>query len=422
MDRTGNTSAPDASSDPQASWRLVADATEEVEGGTPGTAPAGTAMAEAEAFAEVGRQAVRRDDFDAAYRAFKNAFDRSQHYAFAGSLAVVEMKLGLYADAATHWEFFLKHMDDRASEKRAAVTAQLRACRKQLGRLAVATNEPGAVLLVDGKVVGPLPRNVWLSAGGHQLVARLEHRSSEAVLVDIVVGEARDVRLELPSPPRSAGIEPAASAELPPVRSQPRPGASRHPDFGTREYVLLAGAALTVAGLVTSGYGLWKVDSLTNEMNTLVRRIDIYAEQHGHDPDRICSGTVRDRPDDCARLHDVEWRRDQMQTFTTVALVSSGVVGVATGLGYFLWPRSTSEPVHAQSQSRQVAVSSILPWATRASAGVGLTLQWRWLAARARSGADDLLTFGGIRPGAGLVEHHRIAETETLEQAPDLLG
>ncbi len=356
----------------------------------------------AEVYAERGRDAVKREDFETAHEAFREAFRRSKHYALAGSLAVVEMKLGRYADAAVHWEFFLQHLEETALEKRTAVMAQLEACRKQLGRVAVKTNAPGAVLVVDGKVIGPLPRDVWLASGPHRFVARLENRLSPGLHVDVAVGREGQVSLELPEPTVSAaGL--LAMSPPPPLREDPSarvlapPEAPQHSALGPREYVLLGGAALTLAGAVTGGVGLWQAHARSDEADTLVGRIDAIAVESGRDPDTICTDSIRSRPDECAELDDVDWRRARMETVAAVGFLSAAGVALATGVTYWLWPsadelarsvppspgspagprgaRDARRTARARWSSHGIAPSA-MPWATPWSAGVVLGLRW----------------------------------------------
>lgn len=321
--------------------------------------------------AELGRQAVKRNDFESARRLFRGAFERTQHYAFAGSLAVVEMELGLYADAAAHWEFFLAHMDERASDKRAAVTAQLQTCRERLGRFSVSANEPDAILIVDGRRIGPLPRTVYLAPGQHQMVARLGERVSVPLLVTSNVGRAQKVTLDLPAPsdPTAPELDQPSSASAPRALGRPAP-------WGPREYVLVGGAALTLAGLTTGTYGLWKHESLARDAHTAVKRLDTFAEQNSdRDRDSLCLDSLDEKPPECAELEHIERHRPRMKTMAWVGFVSAGGVALVTGLTYWFWPKSTTKL--AEPARSGTPMGTMAPWATYSSAGVTLTLPWR---------------------------------------------
>jgi hypothetical protein len=188
------------------------------------------------------------------------------------------------------------------------------------------------------------------------------------VLANETPGVTLDFAPSLPSTPAGPRPPPAAPDKPSPP---PEPSPSR---WGTRELVLLGGAALTLAGAGVGVYGLWKTQSYDDEIRGLVRDIDAFALENGHDPDSVCAGAVRDRPGECAELRDVEWRRDQTETLSTVAFVSAGAFGVATALGWWFWPRARSRSGSGLGSAR---LPSIVPWTTRSSAGLSAAVPWR---------------------------------------------
>lgn len=67
----------------------------------------------------------------------------------------------------------------------------------QPGQLTIESNPPGAVITMDGKVLGPAPVQQTVPEGGHEVIAELEGYVTSRTEVLVTAGQARKVTVEL---------------------------------------------------------------------------------------------------------------------------------------------------------------------------------------------------------------------------------
>jgi tetratricopeptide (TPR) repeat protein len=207
--------------------------------------PAGAAETnvarEAKDLARAGIAEYRAGHLEQARAQFQKAWELKPSLELAASLAEVEMKLERYGDAAGHWEYYIQNLPpDRADAE-----FQLAECRKHLGSVRVAVDTPGAVVSMDGAVLGPAPLrvDVWVTPGAHVFDAKVADRAPAVQRIAIGAGEAQIVSLMLAATPaNSEGSEPSSGGE-------PAKGDTVSHGSSARLYVAIGGGALSLAAV-----------------------------------------------------------------------------------------------------------------------------------------------------------------------------
>lgn len=278
--------------------------------------------------------------------------------AIAQGLAQVEMDLGLYVDAAEHWEYVLEQTDDESW--RAAIEEKLEECLQNLGRLRVELNVSGATLYVDGKKLESPSSSEELRVAAGPGVLRIERAGYQPHREELTVrpGEVVEVYvlLERAEPP---SVDVPATASLP-ADSEPT---------AARTVVIVSGAALTATALVMGGIFRWQADKHDRDADTLrattLREGDPDFARH----DGQCLPEAPSRPAACGALSrsvDDGLKSDRQ---STVAFVSGAVLGVATITTWLLWPSRDPE----SSPNAQGARWSLSPYGAPSSRGVVLS-------------------------------------------------
>lgn len=121
--------------------------------------------------------AFAKGDKQAAYTAYKEAWTLQKSYDIAGNLGNVELKLGMYREAAEHLDYALANFPPTGEPAaQQLLTKKLDEARKELGRVRILVNVAGARVFVDGKLVGtsPLAEPVYVSPNGCTIEVKLE--------------------------------------------------------------------------------------------------------------------------------------------------------------------------------------------------------------------------------------------------------
>jgi tetratricopeptide (TPR) repeat protein len=323
-----------------------------------------------------GVAAYRNGHFEGARVAFAEAWRLRQHVAIASSLAEVEMKLGLYQDAAEHWEYVLKNAEDDRAANRSEAEEQLEACRRQLGRARISVAGGPAEVFVDGKSIGEFAvrDELWLAPGAHQFHVVADGREGPVQTVDIEVGNVSIVRLER----ASTTPEAQGASEEKPSALLPSPVAPRSPerdrgsgtDAGARTVVLITGAALTAAA---AGVGIaftLQAHAKEGDVKSLQKQII-----DSGDPALAGSASHCRPPRDkeqaaCDYLREALVAMDVANARAVGSFIASGAFAAATIATYFLWP--TDEKPKGARQGRLV----LAPWTLEGGHGVQLGAQF----------------------------------------------
>jgi len=188
---------------------------------------AGTVQADAKAerearalFKEANRLLGERD-YVAALDMFRAAYSRWPNPKILLNIGTTLRNLGRDAEAADAYDKYLREGKPDAKRK-AEVEAILKDLNAKLGKLRIEVNEPGARVLVDGKVVGESPQAITLrvEAGTHTIVAEKQGYPAAAATVQISAGQERVVELRLVQPGTPAPPPPPPG---PPPKKVPDP-------------------------------------------------------------------------------------------------------------------------------------------------------------------------------------------------------
>jgi tetratricopeptide (TPR) repeat protein len=282
----------------------------------------------------------RKGNLDEARAQFAKAWALKQTMELAASLAEVEMRLQRFADAAEHWEYYIQHLPpDRTDAE-----FQLAECRKHLGSVRVAVDTPGAVVSLDGEVLGPAPvrRDIWVNPGAHLFQARGHDGKLATQQISIASGEAQMVTLMLGAgAPTDAGPAPAVAASEP-----PRTGADAS-GLSTKTLVILGGSALSLGAMgVGVGFTL-KAGAAANDADALRAQIAAAGDPSLAGEGAYCSPPPGERPSQCdaysAKLDDEENARN----VALASFVTGGVLAVGTVVTALLWPAQAAKTGHA---------------------------------------------------------------------------
>lgn len=316
----------------------------------PATAPATGASDDAAALFKKGRDLAKRKEWAGAYDAFKAAFEKQQSHDIAGNLAQAAYKLGRFAESASHADYALRHFPpSESTEKRATVKEILDTAMKEVTTIELSVEPPEAEVSIDGEGRGQassLPK-VFLDPGSHNIEARADGFEPRTESVVATKGASRPLSFTLTRTSGAAGSGlpdsglVARDAGTPPGQdTQPGEGATK--GVPTRTVVLIVGAGLTVgAGILTAVFALQKGSAKDDAEDALGRA----KAQFGNAP---CESNPSSSA--CTDLADANDRKESAGKRADIALVATGVLGVATVATFFLWPdqRASARAVHIQ--------------------------------------------------------------------------
>ncbi len=153
---------------------------------------------EARALFKEANRLLGEKDYVAALDMFRAAYNRWPNPKILLNIGTTLRNLGRDAEAADAYEKYLREGKPDAKRK-AEVDAILKELGAKLARLRIEVNEPGARVLVDGKVVGESPQAITLrvEAGTHTIVAEKQGYPAAAATVQISAGQERVVELRL---------------------------------------------------------------------------------------------------------------------------------------------------------------------------------------------------------------------------------
>jgi hypothetical protein len=263
--------------------------------------------------------AMASGDKEAAYKAYRAAWEALNSYDTAANLGTVELKLGKHRAAAEHLRWARDHFPPSGDPALLArIEKQLAKTIPHVGQLAVTANVPGAEIFVDGKSAGvaPLPDEIFVEPGTRTIEARRLGYETATQTADVRAGSTDRMTLVLrPSP------APPPPPPPPPPHRSVVPGA-----------VLggVAGAALVTGIALAAAYGGKKADA--DSLDATIRSAGGYCTAP--------SGSVANQ---CSQLHAAT---QDAATFgrAAVGLLVGGAALVAASGAYFLWPNSTPKP------------------------------------------------------------------------------
>jgi hypothetical protein len=253
--------------------------------------------------------AFAKGDKQAAVKAYKAAWALQKSYDIAGNLGNVELKLGLFSDAAEHLSYALANFPPTGEPAAQQLLLKKRdEARKELGRARILVNVPGARVFVDGTQVGvsPLAEPVYVSPAGCSIEAKLEGYVDARAAVSPAKGGEKSVTLSL------------VPVEAPRPRSLV-PG--------------LALGGVAVAGLAT-GIGLL-VAAGAKHSTVLELNKGILTDK------KSCAPGAPNFDARCPTLESAASSSDTLHNLGVGFLAGGGAAALGAGL-YFLWPASKS--------------------------------------------------------------------------------
>jgi PEGA domain len=286
------------------------------------------------------------------------------------NLAAAELKTKRYLDAARHFSTYLKTTKPSEIDRADVVQQSLAEAKTHCAMLVVETNVAGAVIGVDGEIIGrtPLDADPWLlEPGEHAVTARLEGYDDHNERQRLEAGRTTRIFVALQPngitarSPLAATPAPAAKLASSSEGRTPGVGEEPHvmqplppsPDSAARVSVvpLAIGGAITITGLAFGiGYSVAS-NSNAQDHDALLASIP--------GPSPKC-GNMTPYAAECAEMQRLGDKSDTQRNMATAGFVVAGVAGAAT-LAYWLWPRS--------SRSQGMVVPTVAP----AYAGI----QWR---------------------------------------------
>jgi tetratricopeptide (TPR) repeat protein len=304
-----------------------------------------------------GFAALKRHDLDGARTAFAAAWTERPHFAIAFSLAEVEMQLGLFRDAAEHWQFVLANLPADLADKRPYAREQLAECKKHVGTVTFRVKPDGATIYVEGKRLAeaPLNRELYLSPADHEVYAEKDGRRSALRTVRSVAGSKLSFELTVwtpaatrtPSSVPDSTVQPSAVPRVAPL-AEPSSGSS------LRTPILITGAALTLA---SAAFGTAYVLRSNAARDDATRALQEAEEVSDPSINRESACAIKERPPACdeatARLSD----ESHFRNVAIAGFLGTGVLAAATATTYWLWPGSGT----TASSRRAVVVPTLVP-------------------------------------------------------------
>lgn len=308
-----------------------------------------------------GEALFKKKEYARARAAFLAAWSLHPHWTTAGNLADCELKLGLYRDAAEHFAFFLRGLEQEKRPVPDKAAARYREAASKVGTIDVRVTPPGAEVLVDGKLAGTVPFSmpVFVEPGQHTIEARLGGNTA-SIPLDLKAGDVRQVYLDV-SPSAGAAADapgagspgPAEAPErtsgggLPPwydasgslggtQQAPPAPDTAAPADGGGHPRpVFVATGAIAGAAAVGTGVVLAFVSAgRASDADALLAGL------------RSTRGPCSEPPPSsgCAELMSLREERDLFANAAMVTLIGGGVIWAATA-AYTFWPRSDARTV-----------------------------------------------------------------------------
>ena len=149
--------------------------------------------------------AFAKGDKQGARAAYLKAWALQKSYDIAGNLGNVELKLGMFRDAAEHLAYGVENFPPTGEPALLrALKEKLAEARKEVGRVRVRVDAEGVKVMVNGKAVGALPLSgeVYVEPGGVVVEGELSGYEPGRVTGRVGKGETVDLTLPMMAKPR----------------------------------------------------------------------------------------------------------------------------------------------------------------------------------------------------------------------------
>lgn len=293
-----------------------------------------TTSAPASRAAELYRQANALYDagkLDDAEKLYREAWSLTKSYDIASNLGAVTFDRGKYRDAAEYLSFALASFPagGRAAE-RTGIESALKQAKGHVCAVKIHAGLPRAQISIDGVSIGEVAAGaeVFVEPGRHTIDVRADGFVPQQTNIEATAGSAREMRLVL-----------AAQAAS-----------------GARKELLIAGGAVTGAGIVAGAVLLGVSTSVLGEAKTQRDALVGAGGRHA------CEGPGA--PAQCAQVQGKLENAQDMGNAGASILIGAGLVGAST-LIYALVARPKSPPA---------VEASVLVGSERA----GAVFRWRF--------------------------------------------
>lgn len=148
---------------------------------------------------DAARELYDARDYQSALVHFEKAFELSKNPRVLFNVGVCWKELTRYAQAIRVWERELEYSDRLSAEDIDRVKAAIAAARPFVSSLMVRSNQPGAVLVIDGREVGTTPfvAPVPIDVGRRTVVLKKDGFMPNETTLDVVQGTPASVSLDL---------------------------------------------------------------------------------------------------------------------------------------------------------------------------------------------------------------------------------
>ena len=146
------------------------------------------------------RRVSRVPLFAQAAEKYTTALSQWKHPGFYFNLALAQLNLGQEIEARENLEKALQHGEEPlGAEEFKEAQKQLQEVERQLGRIHISCQTPGAEVTMDGVTLftGPGSYQGWAKAKTHELTAKKQGYLSEARRVTVSFGQLQDIELKL---------------------------------------------------------------------------------------------------------------------------------------------------------------------------------------------------------------------------------
>jgi hypothetical protein len=306
-----------------------------------------------------GSAEYTKQHWEAARVAFLKAWQLKQHYAIAGSLAGVEMKLGRHREAAEHLKYALANLPPEHPEKRAEAEASLKECRAHLSAVRVFVSGGILVLVtLDGRALPfqDLGDELLLDPGPHKFEVTQQGYQPLSRDFTATAGETREFRFDLVPLPQPAGAGSlAASHAVAVVPNAHALDANATAHYSPRTWALIGGSAATVIAAGMGTYFTLRYFALKRDSETALAHVQAEGSPELVASHAECQPGAPIRPAACDQLSNSLDSRNTAGQISNATLITAGALGVATVATWLLWPR-------ADGPAEKHAHLSVSPW------------------------------------------------------------
>jgi len=304
-----------------------------------------------------GVAAADARNYEAARVAFQQAYALKPHPSVLRNLGQAELKTGHYLDAARHLATFIRDTTFGTPSERESAKKSLAEAETRVGRLILEVDVAGAEVAVDGEMSGRAPLGadpIYVEPG--QRVVRVQkdgydlYEQAQSFEPDRVIRLKVSLRPSGALPTEAASFSRTSPTLIEPVIIAPPPDRSRSTGSSpfapsadraerggveARTIVLISGTGLTA---LAAGFGVGLTLQGASLDDDATKQRAVVTERYGLAGCGPANATQRE----CIKLDDTLDRRNRANSFAQGAFITAGVLGAATLVTFFLWPRSQS--------------------------------------------------------------------------------